>query len=806
MSIGLSISSSHLDLLSTYSSALASGFSFISTPLFHAQMDKHVVDKHVVDKHVVDKHVVDKHVVDKPTSKTLSRMRSDFHIPHSHFASSVVGVCSQSSDTEEELEEELEWAAHLGLSAVLLPKIASYLGPADSMRKEMLSTSRLAATLSSQYSTRIASTLQRMGDDAPTVWMPCMFSWDENENESNNLQPQLTSWDLWNATRILLDQHPLVHVALELPLHFSPLLFKDTLKKWLGEPIRCLIVSTSVFVQNKSGYPVLPRLHQQCVLEMHRARIHILLKLDDENEISSSSTSSSSSSSSSTYSSSIRQHSRDVYCTYLKHLLTSTSKEKRIEQQKEGEESIIQGESVVHVSNMFTMDDANDEREYDLKKQSIRLEIDREAFEAPWHDFLQVPLQPLASNLSSSVYEVFEKDPVKYKAYENAVLVAFSNLVTKYKEEGSMPECILVAVVGAGRGPLVSSVLNAADQLGISRQGIHIFAIEKNRNAVITLRTILNQHEQAFAAKEKTMTPMKLEQISSQNHNTTSSWAGRVTVIFDDIRHLVSTPVKLRPNPFNLLSERPLHLVVSELLGSFGDNELSPECLDFAQCLLMPQIGLMIPSRSTSFLSPISSQRLWSEVRKTQAIAGAAGSGVSGGLFASSKWYETPLVVSMANVNLLANPQPVFIFDHPSAFSDEKLLASLLDGNNNHNTRETTIRFPPLSSSVLVHGFAGYFTADLTSDIKLSIHPNPDIRTKGMFSWFPIYFPLRDPIQCLVDDVIEIKIWRKSSTTTASMGNFVGASTGKVWYEWAVISPTITHVHNTGGRSSVINF
>ena len=37
---------------------------------------------------------------------------------------------------------------------------------------------------------------------------------------------------------------------------------------------------------------------------------------------------------------------------------------------------------------------------------------------------MQVPLQPLADNLESQTYEVFEKDPVKYVNYEEAVFLA----------------------------------------------------------------------------------------------------------------------------------------------------------------------------------------------------------------------------------------------------------------------------------------------------------------------------------------------------------------------------------------------
>lgn len=41
-----------------------------------------------------------------------------------------------------------------------------------------------------------------------------------------------------------------------------------------------------------------------------------------------------------------------------------------------------------------------------------------ETFESPYWDHLQSPLQPLADNLESATYEVFEKDPVKYAQYE----------------------------------------------------------------------------------------------------------------------------------------------------------------------------------------------------------------------------------------------------------------------------------------------------------------------------------------------------------------------------------------------------
>lgn len=50
---------------------------------------------------------------------------------------------------------------------------------------------------------------------------------------------------------------------------------------------------------------------------------------------------------------------------------------------------------------------------------------------------------------------------------------------------------------------------------------------------------------------------------------------------------------------------------------------------------------------------------------------------------------------------------------------------------------------PPSCPPAVCHGLAGYFEAVLYKDVLLSIHPVT--HTPNMFSWFPIYFPLRHP-------------------------------------------------------------
>lgn len=50
-------------------------------------------------------------------------------------------------------------------------------------------------------------------------------------------------------------------------------------------------------------------------------------------------------------------------------------------------------------------------------------------FHIRYEDYLQCPLQPLFDNLDCGTYEVFEKDPVKYRQYELAIISALEDKV-----------------------------------------------------------------------------------------------------------------------------------------------------------------------------------------------------------------------------------------------------------------------------------------------------------------------------------------------------------------------------------------
>lgn len=60
--------------------------------------------------------------------------------------------------------------------------------------------------------------------------------------------------------------------------------------------------------------------------------------------------------------------------------------------------------------------------------------------------------------------------------------------------------------------------------------------------------------------------------------------------------------------------------------------------------------------------------------------------------------------------------------------------------------------------------------------------------SQGMFSWFPLYIPLRTPVVLKAGDKVEAHFWRCTSPS-------------KVWYEWALTSPSPSPIHNPNGRS-----
>ena len=355
------------------------------------------------------------------------------------------------------------------------------------------------------------------------------------------------------------------------------------------------------------------------------------------------------------------------------------------------------------------------------RTQPPRPIIDR--FAAGYQDFLQSPLQPLTDNLESITYEVFEKDPVKYEWYERATAAALVDL------KKTLDRDIIVAVVGAGRGPLMTRALKASANTGIS---IIPYAVEKNLNAYVLL----------------------------QNRNATDPlWNQKVQIVKTDMRAWAGPTL-----PSGEVGK--VDILISELLGSFADNELSPECLDGVQHVLHPDHGISIPTSYTAHFTPIASPKIYADLL------------VRNGSGAEDRWelpyvsmlhqFDNLCLLPSSNNTSATNPQEADIkqaweFVHPIppailAQSQLRKGGSVAagggsavggDGWNEHNARSCKLSFTCGTRGVC-HGLAGYFETVLyeskAQGKKIELSTNPvtmDAKSKDMISWFPIFFPLK---------------------------------------------------------------
>jgi type II protein arginine methyltransferase len=105
------------------------------------------------------------------------------------------------------------------------------------------------------------------------------------------------------------------------------------------------------------------------------------------------------------------------------------------------------------------------------------------------------------------------------------------------------------------------------------------------------------------------------------------------------------------------------------------------------------------------------------------------------------------------------------------------------EGANEHNSRfwRGTFQIPRRG---VCHGLAGYFETVLyasQSGEKVELSTNPltmDEKSKDMISWFPIFFPLKQPIYLPDHSEVDISMWRITDDR-------------KVWYEWMLESWTV---------------
>jgi protein arginine N-methyltransferase 5 len=421
------------------------------------------------------------------------------------------------------------------------------------------------------------------------------------------------------------------------------------------------------------------------------------------------------------------------------------------------------------------------------KRPEVRemLDTNEAIMERDYLDGLQRPLQPLQDHLEFHTYETFEKDPVKYAEYQRAMTMVMIDIHNNDKETtATTTGPLTLFVIGAGRGPLVTCALHAHRESHISRP-IRIVAVEKNPSAICYLQSkaahdaLWQQHDVAVICCD--LRDLTLEQCQSDDSTSTTCTAD---------------------------------IVVSELLGSFGDNELSPECLDaFYQTPVCRADTICIPGRYTSFLSPASSVKLHQQVMEQALYPNEFQMGMLGRTVAM----ETPYVVRPHACSQTHRERECWSFGHPTTAVVDHERHVVLDflpsptsgcglgsGYGAMNAKAEALASISSSShsghAWTMTGLLGTFTADLYCSTtqpenvsRLSIAPSHDFSV-GMFSWFPLYFPLERPVHVPAGASVRVHMSRKVDAL-------------RVWYEWSVSIYredellSTTPIHNPAGRS-----
>ncbi|KAK0706612.1 methyltransferase-like protein [Lasiosphaeria miniovina] len=532
-----------------------------------------------------------------------------------------------------------------------------------------------------------------------------------------------SAWDSWNTIRLVCNYSTrLFYIAVRIPRRLPE---KELQERWFAEPLHYLTIAQKTFQENRNRHPSLSRHHQELINHYMRLKNAPWFILNDVGPAIES-----------------LEESADKMVTDFPTLTEAnqTLKESR--------------KSQMPNLNVFVAYLRH------LERQQPPFSILETPTLTSFQDWLQSPLQPLSDNLESATYEMFEGDPVKYDQYELAITEAMAEwkVLKKPSAIGAVdangnPE-LVVAVAGAGRGPLVTRVLRAAKKTGTS---IQLWAVEKNQNAYVYL---LRQNKRV--------------------------WDNQVTVVKTDMRGWEG------PQPKGYTNVRcKVDILVTELLGSFGDNELSPECLDGIQGHLAQPHGISIPQSYTAHLSPISTPRIFADL-KTRTGGGDANA------------FETPWVVRLFAMDFVAQKVPghgrfqqAWEFVHPvdvlraDEFADENGVSAKFatagggsiagsSGTNDHNARHCHLTFVCRTRGV-IHGLAGFFESVLYAPqipgkqpVEISILPDQiDRKSKDMISWFPIFFPLKTPLEFPQDTELEVSMWRQTDDT-------------KVWYEWMV--------------------
>lgn len=220
------------------------GFHFMVVPFIHPRYKRELISGKCLERQ-------------EPLS------RSDLILNSQDWNRLIVGKISPYFEIDSEIEhvrktnealflQELEFANHLSLPAILLPLRS---GNCINMAKILYA--------------RISGCCTYL------VWVQLPMVAKKRIETIGNGDTDYNSWEWWNKFRIYCDYDKKLGLALELSQDMPS---DQDLERWLGEPVKCLIINTNLFLTNQRDYPVLSKSHQQLLRRFFQLDVQYIIK------------------------------------------------------------------------------------------------------------------------------------------------------------------------------------------------------------------------------------------------------------------------------------------------------------------------------------------------------------------------------------------------------------------------------------------------------------------------------------------------------------------------------------------------
>jgi len=319
-------------------------------------------------------------------------------------------------------------------------------------------------------------------------------------------------------------------------------------------------------------------------------------------------------------------------------------------------------------------------------------------------------------------YASMEQCTVKYSQYELAICAALEHLrPPAARAMAAEHQRVRILVVGAGRAPLVKRCLAAAARVRVL---VDVLALERNEEAIEYCRRSTDFSSASLGDNKVQF--LHADAVDAQHAIQTQApgWSGA-------------------------------ELVVSELLGSFADNELAPEVLSvvaLASGLLSPRCQF-IPQSHTSFVYPVQSpfvQRVLKQRGSNRVLKKRYG----------SPWVLGPSTIPQVRpVRPECEPRAAIRFCYqpgavvgPSSTATSQATASSA-GEQGLAAVDVDVRSQASellewqldtfvgSENVCIDGLCGVFDCVLYGAITLSSVPGRE--TPGLTEWSPMLFPVK---------------------------------------------------------------